>query len=81
MDDRNPNFRKLRTIIEAQLGVSPEQVTEDASFINDLGADSLDCVELIMAVESEFDIDIPDEESEKLSTVGAVVQYLDENAE
>lgn len=81
MDDQNPNFRKLRTIIEAQLGVEPEQVTGNASFINDLGADSLDCVELVMAVESEFDIDIPDEESEKLSTVGAVVQYLDENAE
>jgi acyl carrier protein len=59
-----------------QLGVNAEQVTPEASFIEDLGADSLDTVELVMAFEEEFSAEIPDEDAEKLSTVGAVIEYL-----
>ncbi len=69
---------KVRDIIVEQLGVNPEQVTPEASFIEDLGADSLDTVELVMAFEEEFGAEIPDEEAEKLNTVGAVVNYLKE---
>ena len=61
---------KVKSIIVEQLGVDEEEVTPDASFVDDLGADSLDTVELVMAFEKEFDIDIPDEEAEKLRTVG-----------
>ena len=69
---------KVRDIIVEQLGVNAEQVVADASFIEDLGADSLDTVELVMAFEEEFGAEIPDEDAEKLNTVGAVVVYLRE---
>ena len=69
---------KVRDIIVEQLGVNPEQVTPEASFIEDLGADSLDTVELVMAFEEEFGAEIPDEDAEKLTTVGAVITYLKE---
>ena len=69
---------KVKDIIVEQLGVNPEQVTPTASFIEDLGADSLDTVELVMAFEEEFDVDVPDEESEKLQTVGDVVKYIED---
>ncbi len=69
---------KVRDIIAEELGVEREKLTEAASFMEDLGADSLDTVELVMAFEKEFDIDIPDEEAEKLKTVGDALKYLQE---
>jgi len=68
---------KIKDIIVEQLGVDPEKVKIEASFIDDLGADSLDIVELVMAMEEEFDIEIPDEDAEKLRTVGDVASYLE----
>ena len=67
---------KVKSIIVEQLGVDEEEVTPDASFVDDLGADSLDTVELVMAFEEEFDIEIPDEDAEKLTTVGEAIAYL-----
>ncbi len=67
---------KVKEIIVEQLGVNAEQVKPEASFIEDLGADSLDTVELVMAFEEEFRAEIPDEDAEKLTTVGAVIEYL-----
>ncbi len=67
---------KVREVIADQLGVDPERVKVEASFIDDLGADSLDIVELVMAVEEEFGIEIPDEDAEKLKTVGDFCSYL-----
>jgi acyl carrier protein len=67
---------KVKTIIERELGVERDKLTNEASFIDDLGADSLDIVELVMEFEKEFDIDIPDEEAEKLKTVGDALAYL-----
>src|SRR6201997_5731331 len=67
---------KVKDIIVEELGVEREKLTSDASFMEDLGADSLDTVELVMAFEKEFDIDIPDEEAEKLRTVGQAMKYL-----
>ena len=69
---------KVKEIIIEKLGVDAEKVTEDASFVEDLGADSLDTVELVMDFEEEFDLEIPDEEAEKLTTVGAAIKYLEE---
>jgi acyl carrier protein len=69
-------FEKVRDIVVEQLGVDAEEVTMESKFIDDLGADSLDIVELIMALEEEFDMEIPDEEAEKISTVGDVVEYI-----
>jgi acyl carrier protein len=71
---------KVKDIIVEQLGVNPEQVTPQASFIEDLGADSLDIVELVMAFEEEFGVEVPDEDAEKLQTVGDVVKYIEERA-
>jgi len=71
---------KVKGIIVEQLGVNAEQVTQEAKFIEDLGADSLDTVELVMAFEEEFGIEVPDEEAEKLQTVGDVVKYVEDNA-
>ena len=71
---------RVKEIIVEQLGVEPEEVTEEASFINDLGADSLDTVELVMALEEEFDQEIPDEEAEKLDTVKKAIDYIKGNA-
>ena len=72
-------FEKVKEIIVEQLGVDENSVNEEASFIDDLGADSLDIVELIMALEEEFDIEIPDTDAEKVVTVGDVVEYLKNN--
>ena len=69
-------FEKIRDITVEQLGVDEGEVTLESKFIDDLGADSLDIVELIMALGEEFDLEIPDEEAEKISTVGDVVEYL-----
>ncbi len=71
-------FEKVRSIISEQLGVEEADITIDSSFIEDLGADSLDIVELVMALEEEFDIVIPDEDAEKIRTVGEAVNYIKE---
>jgi acyl carrier protein len=75
----SPNFEKVKEIIIEQLDVEADQVTEEASFIEDLGADSLDTVELVMALEENFDIEIPDEDAEKIKTVKDAVQYIDKH--
>tara|TARA_R110000868_G_scaffold8205_3_gene42580 strand:- start:169389 stop:169640 length:252 start_codon:yes stop_codon:yes gene_type:complete len=71
-----PTEEKVKEIIAEQLGVEQDKVIDEASFIDDLGADSLDTVELVMAFEEEFDIEIPDEEAEKIATVKNAVDYL-----
>jgi acyl carrier protein len=71
---------KVRQIIAEQLGVKKEEVTDNAKFVDDLGADSLDTVELVMALEEEFGVEIPDEDAEKLSTVGDALRYIEEKA-
>ena len=73
-------FEKVKKIIVEQLGVEEDEITMESSFIDDLGADSLDIVELIMALEEEFDLEIPDSEAEKISTVGDVVDYIKNNS-
>ena len=70
---------KVKQIIVDQLGISPDQVKPEASFIKDLGADSLDIVELVMAMEEEFEIEIPDEEAEKIKTVQDATNYIVEH--
>ncbi|MCH9007441.1 MAG: acyl carrier protein [Calditrichaeota bacterium] len=69
---------KVKEIIVEQLGVDAKEVTESASFIDDLGADSLDTVELVMAFEEAFEIEIPDEDAEKMNTVGEAIKYLED---
>ena len=71
---------KIKSIIAEQLGVKAEEVTPQASFIDDLGADSLDTVELIMALEEEFSVEIPDEDAEKMTTVGDAIKYIEAKA-
>ena len=69
---------QVKEIIAAQLSVDPEKVTSDAKFIEDLGADSLDTVELVMAFEDKFSVEVPDEDAEKITTVGDAIAYIEE---
>jgi acyl carrier protein len=78
-DPRMNIEQKVKDIIVQQLGVDPEKVKPEASFVEDLGADSLDTVELVMAFEEEFGVEIPDEEAEKIRSVGDAVAYLKEH--
>ena len=70
---------RVKKIVVEQLGVEEGQVTKEASFVDDLGADSLDTVELVMALEEEFKLEIPDEDAEKISTVGQAIEYIEKN--
>lgn len=76
MANKENVFEKVKAIIVDQLGVEADEVNLESSFIEDLGADSLDIVELIMALEEEFEIEVPDEDAEKLTTVGSAVEYI-----
>ena len=80
MADADKTFEKVRDIVVEQLGVEADEVSIDSTFIDDLGADSLDIVELVMAFEEEFNIEIPDEAAEKIKTVQDVVTYIDQNS-
>ena len=73
-------FERVKAVIADQLGADESSITLESSFVDDLGADSLDIVELIMGLETEFDIEIPDDQAEKISTVGDAVNYIKENA-
>ena len=72
---------RVKKIVIEQLGVKEDEVTNEASFVDDLGADSLDTVELVMALEEEFDTEIPDDEAEKINTVQAAIDYINNNVE
>mgnify|MGYP004459145453 FL=1 len=72
-------FQKLKTIVVDHLGVNEENVTMEATFVDDLAADSLDIVELVMTIEEEFDLEIPDSDAEKIVTIGDVVKYIEEH--
>ena len=74
-------FEKVKTIVADQLEVKPEEISPESNFANDLGADSLDTVELVMALEEEFDIEIPDEAAEQIDTVAKAVEYISEKVE
>ncbi|NLY52220.1 MAG: acyl carrier protein [Firmicutes bacterium] len=74
-------LEKVKEIVVEQLGVDPDEVTNEASFVDDLGADSLDLVELVMALEEEFDLEIPDEDAEKITNVGDAVKYIKDKTE
>ena len=74
-------FEKIKTIVADQLGADADEITMESTFIEDLGADSLDVVELVMAMEDEFDIEIDEDEAENISTVGDVVEYIKANCE
>ena len=80
MSNNKEVFEKVKKIIIDHLGVEESKVVESANFIDDLGADSLDNVELVMAFEEEFGVEVPDEEAEKLQTVGDVVKYIEANS-
>lgn len=80
MTAKDDIFEKVRAIIVDQLGVEESDVTPEASFVDDLGAQSLDMVELIMAIEEEFNIEVPDEDAEKIATVGEAVEYVRQHA-
>jgi len=73
-------LERVTDIVSEQLGVDKDELSEDTSFVNDLGADSLDTVELVMELEEEFDINIPDDAAEKIQTVGQAVEFIDQNA-
>lgn len=76
-----PVFDRVKAIVVEQLGVEADQVTPQSKFVEDLGADSLDVVELVMALEEEFDLEIPDEDAEKIATVGEASKYIERHAE
>lgn len=73
-------LERVTDIVSEQLGVDKDKISTDTSFVNDLGADSLDTVELVMELEEEFDVNIPDDAAEKIQTVGQAVAFIDENA-
>ena len=81
MADEKSVEQRVKNIIVEQLGVNADQVMPEAKFIEDLGADSLDTVELVMALEEEFNQEIPDEEAEKLQSVGDVIKYIEESSD
>ncbi len=72
-------FEDVKEVVVEQLNVNPNEVTEDSKFVEDLGADSLDVVELVMALEEKFDIEIPDDKAEKIITVADAIKYIEEN--
>ena len=77
--DHDELYEKVKAVIVDQLGVEEDDINEDAAFVDDLGADSLDIVELVMALEEEFGVSIPDEQAEKIKTVGDAVDFITEN--